>query len=76
MATGNLERDLGAIEVRVQRLESLRQRVFGILPLAVLLVMLMGQWAWLSDRFETMDERLDRVEHGQAEIMRLLQTAR
>ena len=76
MATGNLERDLGAIEVRVQRLKSLRQRVFGILPLAVLLVMLMGQWAWLSDRFETMDERLDRVEHGQAEIMRLLQTAR
>jgi tetrahydromethanopterin S-methyltransferase subunit G len=58
----NLERDFGALDERVKRLESLRQRLYDLLPLAVVLAVIMSQFVYNAGQFTGVDDRLDRVE--------------
>jgi hypothetical protein len=60
------------LEARVERVENRRQRVIDMLPLVVVLALLPGQVGWLWGVFQSFDDRPDRLEQGQAEILRRL----
>lgn len=54
---------IARLELRMDRVESARQRVLDMLPLMAVLALLAGQTGWLWAQFQSFDDRLDRVEN-------------
>jgi hypothetical protein len=62
------EQDYGALKERVARLESLKQRLLDVIPLAMVLSVVVGQWMYVIGQFQGVDDRLDRLEQALVRI--------
>jgi len=62
------DRDFGKLEARVDRLERVRERFVDLLPLVATLGMLGALWVYNAAEFRGIDDRLDRLELGQARL--------